>query len=136
MSLLNNSGILRNKAFQQSVTVKRNQVGSFNDTTGVWEPGTAIDPVTVKVSVQPVKFKEMAYLVEAMEGGQRIRDAIRIYNVAKDFEFRPGVIGASTTEADIVVYRNLEWTVIQLPGNWIEHGHQKVYGVRVDGQDG
>jgi hypothetical protein len=133
MGLLDNSAILNNPAFQQDLILKRNAPGAFDDSTGAFVPGTAADDVTIKGSVQPVGEKDMQRLREAAEGGAMIKDAIRIYTKT---ELNPGVLGAATsTQGDVIEFRGLLWTVVRSP-NFIEHGHNKVFGVRTDGQDG
>ncbi len=135
MALLDNSNILNNPAFQITVPVKRNQTGALNTTTGVWVSGTAIPDLSIRCSIQPANLEEKQYLAEALEGGQEITNAIRIYNFSKDLVLQPGTTGDNATEADIVVYDGLDWVVVQL-SDFKQHGHQKVFGVRTDGQNG
>lgn len=132
MSLLNNSATLKNKAFKQPFTVKRTAAGTWNTTTGKWEPGADQTPVNASGSVQPATSKDMQWLALNTEGGQMIKSAVRIYT---RFEFTPGVLGANGRGGDILEYKGLDWIVIQV-ADFAPHGHGKVFGVRIDGQDG
>jgi hypothetical protein len=132
MGLLDNSGILSNPAFRVDLTVKRRQAGAWDTDSGKWLSGAPEADQVAIASVQPATFQDNQYLVLNMEGGQRLTAAIRIYS---SFEFTPATVGTAAREGDVVVYKGLEWAVITV-GDFSGHGHQKVLGVRIDGQDG
>lgn len=131
MSLLNNSKILKNPAFRQPFVVKRPAAGAF-DGNGIWQAGGGPAEIEASGSIQPVNSSDMNYLREASQGGMLIKDAIRIYS---NFEFKPGTLGTNSAEGDSIVYNNLTWGVIRV-NSFSKHGHDKVFGVRFDGQDG
>lgn len=131
MSLLNNSSILNNPAFNVPLQVLRRTPGTRDD-AGDFIPGTP-SLIDISGSVQPVNEKEMQLLRENLEGGARITDAVRLYTQA---ELKVGTLGAAANLGDELVYDGLYWPVVRVPGNFKHHGHQKVYGVRADGQDG
>lgn len=139
MSLLRNSGILRNKAFRQTLKLERRAPGQRDPLTGKFVPG-AIENLqeggvlpTIYASVQPTTTQELKDLREMVEGGARIRQAIRIYTAE---DLRPGFLGEEDQRGgDVVEFEGLRWSVVSTVP-FQPHGHSKVYGVRIDGQDG
>ena len=132
MSLLNNGGLLKGSAFKQTFQVKRAQAGQRDGITGKWVPAAPTDPVSATGSIQPVNEAGMQRLRLGLEGGMRITEAIRVYTA---FDLKAGSLGGNGTLGDVVVYRGLDWSVIQI-SDYSAHGHNKVYGVRCDAQNG
>jgi len=127
MSLLNNSKILKSTRFNIPFTVVRPGVGAYDTDTGKWLEATPTE-TDASGSIQPVKSSDRLLLAQAMEGGQMLHDAIRIYS---QFEFQPCTL--PDRNGDQVRYRGLLWAVVSIE-DFSAHGHQKVFGIRLDGQ--
>lgn len=132
MSLLNNNRILKNKAFNRPFVVKRTETGSWDTTTGKWAPGADQSPINASGSIQPARTQDLQWISKNVEGGQQVSAGIRIYS---SFEFQPATLGAQGKGGDIVEHNGLDWIIIRI-ADYSGHGHQKVFGVRLDGQDG
>jgi len=128
-SLLNNSALLNNPAFKQDFVVNRSSGGAWNATTGLWE-NEATEALPASGSVQPAKGTDMELIARATQGGGEVIAAIRIYS---KFDFSAGTIGDQGTSPDIVTYNGLNWNVVKI-NDFTAHGHDKVYGVRFEGQ--
>jgi len=125
MKPLDLSRLMDSPSFRQTFQV-RSVTGNRDNTTGKWEE-TSFPPRDAIGSVQFATEKDMQALRAYMEGGERIKEAIRIYTKEA---LTSGESGGGRT-GDFVLWKGHTWQVVRTP-NMEAHGYFKCLAVRVD----
>lgn len=123
--------VLRNPAFVESFSLKKQAPGDRND-DGVYVPGAETIFPNLQGSIQPLDGKSRQELPE----GERLFDAICIlFETLNHDAISPLRIGTVQTESDIIVYNGLNWAV-RVVHDMATFGHLEIFATRLENQDG
>jgi len=126
---LKTSRLITSQRFRASVLLKKFNTGSYVD--GRYIAGTEV-LIPLQAHYQPVNDDTR----ENLEGGERIREAVKVWIKSADRDFiRPLRQGDPNSSGDILVINGLDYEVYTV-NNYTLNQHIEVTAMRIENQNG